>query len=177
MNSTIELNNEQKLYLWYELYFSNVFNYGLKLTIDEDIIKNSMQEVFIHLSQNLKLIEDIKDPKVYLYTSLRCKIILELKKKYNYNSVETMKGNFEVKLSSESGSVFQKEFNEDKTQFTECFNKLTFYQKEALLLRFSENLSYYEISQTMQLQNVNYARELIYTAIKKLKTKSYSEPT
>ena len=42
-------------------------------------------------------------------------------------------------------------------------------KKEAIILKFYENLSYQEISEVMDLQDAKYARQLVYRALDDLR--------
>ena len=169
MNKKKEVIYEKELFRWYEAYFSSLFNYGIQITSNKELIKDCIQEIFIHLKLNYQLVADIRKPKVYLYTSLRNKIIQELKKENRLISVDLINGNFEIELPFESELISQQTLIEYQAQLTKSLNKLTFRQKEAIFLKFYEELSYQEVAQTMQLQDVKSARNLVYKAINELK--------
>jgi len=164
-----EILNEKQLFCWYEEYFSQLYNYGSKFTTDKDLVKDCIQEIFIHLKTNHKLISNIKKPKVYLYTSLRRKILQEITKENRLVSVDTIQGNFELELSKETELIHQQTMLEYQELLTQAIAKLTLRQKEAIYLKFYESLSYQEIADTMSLQDVKSARNLVYKAINELK--------
>jgi RNA polymerase sigma-70 factor (ECF subfamily) len=159
----------KKLFSWYEDYFSALYNYGCKINNDKELVKDCIQDVFIYLRVNPQLIADIRNPKTYLYTALRHKILQEIKKQTNINAYKFGLEHSEKEMPFEATLVVEEVFQEFKNQLKKSFNKLTPRQKEAIFLKFYVELSYPEIAQTMQLADVKSARNLIYKALQELK--------
>jgi DNA-directed RNA polymerase specialized sigma24 family protein len=76
---------------------------------------------------------------------------------------------FEVSFSHEFHLITRKISEENQARLLKAFDLLTKRQKEAVFLRYYDNLEYQEIASIMQLKEVKYARTLIYRALDVLK--------
>ncbi|MDX2304849.1 MAG: RNA polymerase sigma factor [Microscillaceae bacterium] len=162
--------SEQMLIDWYSQYFSTLFNYGVQISNNRELVKDCIQEVFITLKLNPHLFCTIQSPKAYLFTVLRRNIIKELKREsvsldvYSFNAV------LDIEPSHESLLIHEQIDLDFKYRLAKALKKLTNRQREAIFLKFYEGLSYQEVAETMQLQDIKSARNLIYKAIKQLKS-------
>lgn len=180
----ININNES--YLWskflsgdefafdrlYDIYYSKLYVYGYQITSNQELIRDCIQLIFIEFWQRRKKLIHVKNFKNYLFKSFRRKII-KLNKKYlktvplDHQMIENYHRSFE-----ESFEDFliksQIDFNLKKNLHI-AYQKLTTRQKEAVYFRFFENMTYQEISETMDFKDPKYARTIIYRSIGKLR--------
>jgi DNA-directed RNA polymerase specialized sigma24 family protein len=77
--------------------------------------------------------------------------------------------NFEVTFSHEFFLITRQISEENQERLMKAFELLTKRQKEAIYLRYYDNLDYQQIAVIMQLKDVKYARTLIYRALDVLK--------
>ncbi|MFD2035128.1 RNA polymerase sigma factor [Belliella marina] len=157
---------------FYEKYVDDLFSYGKKFLSDEEEVKDAIHDLFIDLySYKSKLSKDIT-VKYYLLFSLKNKIIANTKKKaFSLRFQHDIPGNVDLNqeekcINKESDAALLKRMHLE-------LDKLPDRQKEAVYLKYSQNLTYEEIARLMGV-NTATCRTLIYRSIKQLR-KSLNE--
>ncbi len=157
------------LSLIYLQHSNALFDYGCRFTVDRDMVKDCIQEVFCTLIKNHKHLGETDNIRLYLLKSLKRRIIRELKKNSNQPGLLSDE-DFQFDLRMAENLEDQKsELKEDQRQLIiDAMEHLTERQKEAIYLRFNRGLEYEEIS---FLLNLNYqsSRALIHRAVEKLR--------
>src|SRR5690554_1114565 len=59
-------------------YYKGLYGYGLKLCGDQNLVEDSIQDLFETLWKRRKSLKHVKSPNVYLYVSLRRNIYREV---------------------------------------------------------------------------------------------------
>lgn len=155
------------LNLLYKAYIDTLYSFGLRFTEDPELVKDSIQDLFVDLFKYHKTLAVEVNVKSYLLTSLKRKIYLVLKKK-----------------ATEANHIFELPFlltNSVEDQIIDCENQsellkklnkqlelLPSRQKEALYLRFNAELEYEEIAGIMNI-SLETCRTLVYRGIKQLR--------
>lgn len=155
----------------YDTYFSRLYNYGLRFSSDKDLIKDCIQNMFVELWHRKENLADVQSVKFYLYKCLRHKIIQELSRLNKLIHEQDLEEGytFEVNFSHEFLLITRQITEENQARLLKAFGLLTKRQKEAIFLRYYDNLDYQQIAEIMQLKEVKYARTLIYRALDVLK--------
>jgi len=146
-------------------YYSELYYYGIKIIPDSDIVKESIQEVFMRIWETRVSLADVENVKSYLIVSVK-RMILVQKEKANYKN--------SVKISSaESYSFFfdinefekhEKISDEVRLVLLTAINSLTKKQRELIMLFFYHELSYSEISAVMEI-SIQATRNLMYRTL------------
>jgi len=161
--------DNQVLSLIYLQHSNSLFDYGCRFTVDKDLVKDCIQEVFCTLIKSHKHLGETDNVRLYLLKSLKRRIIRELKKNSKQpGSLNDEDFQFNLRWSENLDDQMN-ELKEDQRQLVlEAMESLTDRQKEAIYLRFNRGLEYEEIS---FLLNLNYqsSRALIHRAIEKLR--------
>lgn len=134
----------------YKLYSGPLYNYGSKFTGDKDLIKECIQELFVNLWTRRDFISHPSDVKNYLFKSFRLAVFKKaafISKNDEY--VDTEIYPFTVSLSTEDDLIAGEENENLKQRLHNTISSLTDRQKEAIFLKFYENLSYDEIAEVM----------------------------
>ena len=157
-----------KLYLY---YVHKLFSYGLKIHGDEFLVKDCIQEVFIHLiDKRKKLIIISESPTVYIFRALRNKLLEELRSKNRrvdiVNSFSSREFNFEPTVEQIIVELEEEKLLTRKIKL--ALNKLSDYQKEAIFLKYSQGFEYEKIAELLEI-DVASARTLIYRTLKKVR--------
>lgn len=161
--------DNQVLSLIYLQHSNSLFDYGCRFTIDKDLVKDCIQEVFCSLMRNRNNLSETDNIRLYLLKSLKRKIISELKKQNNQARILTDQDYpFDLRWSENMDDHLHELDEEKKQLLSDAMQSLTERQKEAIYLRFNRGLEYEEIS---FLLNLNYqsSRALIHRAIEKLR--------
>lgn len=145
-----------------------LYRYGTKLVNDQELVKDSIQELFIRLYQNRQNLPGMDNPIFYLFKLLRHILIDALRKndKLVYLSPDELPFHVNIRWDENSDEDTDESIRE---QFNTVVGLLSERQKEAIYLRFKTGLSYDEIA---QLLGINYqsARNLIHRSIEKIRS-------
>jgi len=134
----------------YKLYSNALYNYGSKFSIDKDLIKESIQELFVNIWTRREFIGHPANVKNYLFKSFRLSIFkktTQLRKNQEYQETEDYP--FSVTLNIEDVIIEGETKDELKKKLEFALQRLTDKQKEAIFLKFYESLSYDEIAEVM----------------------------
>ena len=147
-------------------YYEPLVHYGSKLTSNNDILEDCIQELFTELWQN-KSQTQVQSVKAYLFKSLKYKLYRAHQRKttgpFNENHSDVL-----FELSHETLLVTREQDAEKTARVVQALAQLSNRQKEIIYLKFYQELNYEEVSEIM---NINYqaARNLLYQSIKSLK--------
>jgi RNA polymerase sigma factor (sigma-70 family) len=161
--------DNQVLSLIYLHHANALFDYGCRFTVDKDLVKDCIQEVFCSLMRTYKNLSETDNVRLYLLKSLKRRIIRDLKSAGNKpRSLDDQDYSFDLRFSENLDDQLSDLDEEKRHLIAEAMQSLTDRQKEAIYLRFNRGLEYEEIS---FLLNLNYqsSRALIHRAIEKLR--------
>jgi RNA polymerase sigma factor (sigma-70 family) len=155
----------------YRRYFPLLFRYCIRFTTDRSLVKDMLQDFFSQLFLQRAGLAMPVNVKSYLMVAARRKLFryLQQSAKLPGSLEEGAAALFDLELSPESKLIHRQHTEQSTRLLQQKINTLTLRQKEAIYLRFYENLSYEEIAEIMVLKEVKYARTLIYRAIAELK--------
>jgi len=160
----------------YTEYIDVLFAYGSKMTHDKELIKDSIQDLFIDLYRykiNLRLPESFE---YYLFKSLKRLIHKKLKRKNKTRDFENQDFfAFELTFDLEEDYI-QKESEKSKLLvLQEILNELSQNSRELLFYKFNSNLTYKEIGNLIG-NNPDAVKKKIYRVISNLR-KAYNIKT
>lgn len=161
-------NGDEKSFIKiYRSYVQSLYKYGSKFTNDKEFILDCIQEVFVDLFTHRKNLGETNNIKLYLFISLKRKIIRSLKNNF-LKSLPDDELPFLSMYSSEQGIYDSEDEIAKANELNKALNMLSPRQKEAIYLRFVSELGYEEISQVLNL-NYQSVRNLVHRAIEKLR--------
>lgn len=154
----------------YNLHVEVLFHYGTKLTNDDEMVKDAIQEVFLDLY--LKREKNKTNPenlKFYLLLALKRNLIKKLKRNRKLVDVN-LKDDllFEPEYSIEKTIIEQEEYKEINQRVVKALNLLSEKQKETIYLRFNESLEYSEIAKLLNI-SIESVRKQVYRALKSIR--------
>ncbi|WP_158796159.1 RNA polymerase sigma factor [Pedobacter sp. L105] len=150
--SSLKKGDANALENLYTLYANSLYNYGSKFTPDKDLIKECIQELFVNLWTRRTFIGNPPDVKNYLFKSFRLSVFKKaalLQKHQEYQEAEDYP--FHITLSIEEDIITGEKNETLKKRIEAALEQLTDRQKEAVFLKFYENLSYDEIAAIMDI--------------------------
>lgn len=161
--------NEKALAELIRLYGKPLALYGRKMVKDDLLIQDCIQEVYIQLWQYRTGLRQLTEIRPYLFTCLRRKIINALKRERVFISTDREEEiPFLVEFSIET-RLIESETEAERVQLiNQYINRLPRRQKEAIYLRFYENLSNDEIAEVMGIK-YQTATNLIHEALASLR--------
>lgn len=161
--------NESAFIKIYESNFDRLYAYGLRITNDKDLVKDSIQDLFIELRKGRTSLGNTDNIKFYLFKCLKRKIIKESGKWYS--NLEEINDNyfFSFNISHELHLINRQIEEEQVLSLNAAVKKLSPRKKEVIFYFFYEGLSYQQIQEIMELDNIKSARNLIYKALEFLR--------
>lgn len=154
----------------FRLYSEALYRYGVKFCLNSDLVKDAIQDVFINLYNHSNL-PAVDNPKFYLFRALKNNLLNQLvkAKQLPTTSLNDLPFVAEYELSDIENIADEQERYELEEKMKLVIELLPPRQKEALYLRFQLDMSYEEVS-TMLNMNYQSTRNLIYRAIKNVKS-------
>lgn len=153
----------------YDRYFSLLFGYGLQFCADRTVIKDCLQDFFVDIYQRRDSLSDVKKVRQYLYVCFRHFVIRKTMHRHQLHESIGKNYSFQVHFSHEDQLIGEELDAYRKKMLKASFNKLTSRQKEAIFLRYYENMSYTDIAEIMNMKETKYARTLVYRSLLELK--------
>lgn len=151
----------------FDTYHLQLFEYGQRFTTDEELVRDSIQDLFFELARKREKLSSTNNILFYLLKSLRIKIFNNLKQIKNINSFVHAEEVDEFRLYyTTEVDLEEKELKLDK--LAEAINQLPPRQKETIYLKFYKNLSNSEVAEIMQLSYQSVSNN-IQKAIQKMK--------
>ena len=150
----------------YKYYVQMLFNYGMKINADRQLVQDCIQELFINLWRNRERLNLKYSVKHYLLISLR-NLIFRKQQKTKLISLRENFDDFE-KETRLSGNEVQTFKNKKIQTIKGLIQALPKRQREALFLKYFEQLSYEEIASIMSIQ-ITAVYKLTSQAIKNLR--------
>ena len=154
----------------YNQYYERLYQYGSHLTPDEDLVRDSIQTLFVDLWQRRVYLSITSNVQGYLFKALRRIIVKQLQEeRKKATSVPLMS------LSSEEEIIQEETDRINQQRVHRALAQLTQHQREVVHLRFFANLSNQQIANTLNI-SVNTVYNIISLSLAKLRA-HYAEKT
>lgn len=161
--------DEKALVSIFDRFSGPMFNYGYKLIGDRALVQDSIQDLFVEIWQNRERLGDTDSIKFYLFKSLRRKLI-RLKGKSENQIFGRLSSDYstEVSPSPEFLMISEQLSLEKRQKVINMLSTLTRRQKEAMFLRYFDELNCDQIAMVMDLKK-SAVYNLIHHAVEKLR--------
>ncbi len=164
--------DEKSLSRIFTFFYPDLYHYGIKIFDLPDLVKDSIQDVFMRIWDKRNSLGEVQNPKAYLIASLRRKMFINKGNGFTEMSDEIIreegKQNF---LFVTSEFLEMKEISEQlRNTLVQAINNLPERQRELIYLRFYYNLRYQEIGRIMEV-NEQTVRNLMQRALANLRCK------
>lgn len=158
----------------YKENIDDLLSYGYRITSDRQLIRDSIQDLFLNLWQTRLNLSDTDSIRFYLYRSLRNKI-LEGIKKNNYTKIDSTNLFEDIigALSIEDDLIETEQLSEQLLRLKRAIHQLSKRQQEIIQLRYYHDFSFDQIAEMMQI-NHQSVRNLLYRAITELRQFFYT---
>ncbi len=151
-------------------YFPILFVYGCQFSKNRELIKDLIQDLFLHIKVNRQKLGPTASIKFYLFKSFRRMIIKKNTKLTDFSYDDYGKNfDFEITLSHENNLIEDQTQKELKDKLKKAIDSLTKKQKEIIIYYYYEGFSYEQIASIMDFSKTEYARKLIYRSVDALK--------
>ncbi len=135
-------------------YYKSIFQYGQKLTnYNTELTKEIIQDLFFKLWERRATLGDVQSVKAYLFTAFRRELIdkerhLDVEKEY----LTSLNLNDYKENSPEDLLLIEEKELSDAQKMKNAMIKLPKRIKEAITLRYFEEMEYAEIAEIMNLK-------------------------
>lgn len=161
----------QSLDLLYGEHYLGLFNYGMLYTGRRELVKDCITQVILDLWNVRHRLPEVSNVRSYLITSLRRRLIREIKLEARIELRESVADNL-PSMTAASYEEYLTSLQEDeqlRDKIHSALNKLSDRQKELLRLRFFEDKTYDEIAEQCGITK-RTAYNIIYDALSKLRS-------
>ncbi len=151
-------------------YYPLLLNYGVRFYRDKEFVKDSVHDLFVEIWNRREHLGDVVSVKSYLLQALRKNIIRESSRLKWFREADKISDDhdFDVEFNIETYLISHETENESLKKLQLELDKLTKRQREAIFLRFTQDLSYEEIANIMAI-NYRSVVNLIHEAIKTIR--------
>lgn len=165
--------NERDLHSLYVLYYHHLLRYGLSLSGDNALSKEYINQLFFSLWTNRQKLPEVNSPKAYIITSYKNKIIFRKRDSWNLKIVlpdnpEVYSEN-QAETSSEDTLIELQEYESLKLKIKSILGQLSERQRELIIARFIDELSYEEIASRLNI-SVRTVYNSIHESLKILRS-------
>ncbi len=168
----VKAGNELGFLTLYRRYVNRLYNYGMHGCEDCEIVKHSLEEVFVHLWSKQATLSGTMSVRHYLFKFFRRLLIKRLisngKLSRTFQNGPSTRFEF---FSPKEDSIIDGKVKNQQLEISKAGVKgITTSQREAIFLKFFNELSSYEVSSIMELPEDSVCK-LISTALDSLRTK------
>lgn len=157
----------------YELYADQLLSYGIGLGFDRETLKDAIQDVFCKLYMNRNSIKNIVNLKYYLFRSLKNRLLdIQKSRNVSQNSL-TRQNDFPIQLSVLDELIREEDRLLIQDKIERMLSLLTGRQREAVYLRFTQEMEYDEIGKLLDM-TPKAARKLIFRAMERMRDQNSS---
>ncbi len=151
----------------YEKYARVLYNYGFKIAQNRQLTEDCLQDLFLTILETRERLGHTDSIKFYLMRSLRREIVRKLNAQQRFADNPDYEIDFKVEFFYEPTWLDSQISKERSEAVLRELNHLPARQREALFLKFFDNLSYDEIAGIMGIETTS-AYKVIYKAIASL---------
>lgn len=162
--------NKEALATIFLLFHDDLFRYGFKLAGNDDLVEDSIQDLFLQLWKNRQNLKPLDNVKPYLFKSFRNHVIDNLELQNPVLHIESdFEHPFEVTFSPEDFIIQQQVTEENVLKIADALNNLSSRQREAIYLRYFEELDFDMIAIIMDM-NVQSVRNTLHRGLQAMRS-------
>ncbi len=164
--SVMNLTKEQEQTLWkdmisgnkksfedlYKQYFQALINYGFRITKNENLIEDAVQELFISIWNNRTNLSEVNEVKFYLFRSLKNRILRQLERDI-FDKSEDIDAylDFLNSISEEQKKIDSEQFDANLDTLQRAIAHLPIRQQEVINLKYYHDFTLDEIAKVMDV--------------------------
>ena len=183
--SVKNLTKEQEQTLWkdmisgnkksfedlYNQYFQALINYGFRITKNENLIEDAVQELFISIWNNRTNLSEVNEVKFYLFRSLKNRILRQLEKDIFDKSEDVdVYLDLLISISEEQKKIDSEQLNTNLDTLQRAIAHLPLRQQEVINLKYYHDFTLDEIAKLMNVNKQSVSNLLFrsYAILRKL---------
>ena len=155
----------------YNQYFQALINYGFRITKNENLIEDAVQELFISIWNNRTNLSEVNEVKFYLFRSLKNRILRQLEKDIFDKSEDVdVYLDFLISISEEQKKIDSEQLNTNLDTLQRAIAHLPLRQQEVINLKYYHDFTLDEIAKLMDVNKQSVSNLLFrsYAILRKL---------
>ncbi len=153
----------------YDQHIQELLSYGYRITNDRQLIRDSIQDLFLYLWAHRENLSPTDSIKFYLYRSLRNRIIRNAGKSSQLaTDLQLSPQDILAELSVENTWIAQEKQTEQAAKLRAAIARLPKRQQEVIQLRYYHDFNADEIAKLLEINNQS-VRNLLHQAIGRLR--------
>jgi len=152
----------------YHQHVKLLFCYGKKFCQDDEMVKDTIQDLFFDLIRTRKNLGETDNIRFYLMASFRRKLTKAISRKLPLKDRGDEEMTSEIVYSVEHDFIDKEELTQREQTVKKALAQLTPKEREILFYRFTCNFDYDQICEIMKLQ-YDSARKQVSRALKSMK--------
>ncbi len=132
-----------------ERYYRTLTRYGMKFGVDRFVVEDCIQNIFLHLWQNRLRTGMTPSVKFYLFKALRHAIVHYRHYQQRFSDVGEWEWSFPDQFNAEAYFIEKESLAATISQLQTQLAALPRREREAIYLRYYENLEVHEIAEIM----------------------------
>lgn len=182
MRNTILMNAEETLklklfvqgdndaYAWiYNQYVKDLLSYGMGLGYGKEVLKDAIQDVFLSILQNRESLNEVKNIKFFLLRSLKNRLMNISRDKKHSVDIDDHQEHYSIKVTVLDKIIEEEKKTSIEQKIESMLGLLSSRQREAVYLRFIQELDYSEIGIILKMQAPS-VRNLVARGIAKIRS-------
>ncbi len=184
IKSVKKMTKEQEQALWKDMisgnrrafeniyiqYFQALISYGFRITQNENLIEDAIQEVFISLWNNRSHLSEVNEVKFYLFRSLKNRIVRQLERDI-FDKSEDIDSylDFLISISEEQKKIDSEQSDAELDNLQKAISHLPIRQQEVINLKYYQDFTLDEIAKLMDV-NKQSVSNLLFRSYATLRT-------
>ena len=152
----------------YNMYVNDLLSFGISLGFNEDTCRDAVHDVFYKMYRDKNNLIHVKDAKSYLFRSFRNQLFNIHNKTSRVSPLTDEETPFTTNITILDTIIGKEELEKLQLTVSELLNELTPRQREAIYLRYMQEMDYEDIAEILKM-NSNSARRLVHRGIKALR--------
>ena len=154
----------------YVNYAKDLYIYGRSLGVSHEDLQDVIHDVFLHVMERYEQLDlECKNIKLYLKEGVKNKIISNYRKQKEFSSIENVNEyRFSTRVTELEIIIKKEEHLSLTSRMKLLFQNLTERQREALFLRYMQEMSYEDIANQLRITEKG-SRKLVSRAIIELR--------
>lgn len=152
----------------YTCYVNDLFAYGKGFGFSDDELQDILHDLFLHFLSNTKVFNGILNIKAFLLRCFKNRLLDVLKSPYEFSDINQYEPCFTIQVDVLDEMIDRERAEMIQQKVKSLLNTLTFRQREAIYLRYMQNLSFDEIAGILNLTEKG-SRKLVARAIENMR--------
>lgn len=152
----------------YNRHIDALLSYGIGLGFPRELIKDAIQDIFYKLSLKRRELEKVDNIKHYLFRMLKNRLLDLSKSTIQTQEIEEYQNTFVIRVTVLDRMIAREDSQAIAHKVESLLNRLTDRQREAVYLRFTQEMDYEEIASLLDISS-QAARNLIFKAMRRMR--------